>query len=157
MKFVFALASVFVLSQLVSGQSPACTAQEVLTTCLSTEDIYLKTCTDQDYACLCKWHTAKLSCFDSCPQDVGRPFVQGSKDTFCSIAKTYNTTASSAVLPSVAISSQVVASNSASVLLPSHSASSNTTTASTSMSTSSYGVGQSVFMVVAGITTWFLT
>ncbi|KAG2232022.1 hypothetical protein INT48_000577 [Thamnidium elegans] len=91
MKFIFTLVSAFVFSQLVFAQSPACTAQEVLTTCLSMEDTYLKTCTAQDYACLCKWHTEKLSCFDSCPQDVGRPFVQGSKDTFCSIAKTYNT------------------------------------------------------------------
>lgn len=57
-------------------------------------------------------------------------------------------------MPTVAMTSQV-ASNSASVLLPSHSASSNTT-ATTSMS-SSYGVGQSIFMAVAGITTWFLT
>ncbi|KAI9349372.1 hypothetical protein BD770DRAFT_394962 [Pilaira anomala] len=91
MKFIYSLASVAVICQLVSAQSPTCGAQEILNTCLSNQDIYLKTCTDQDYACLCKWHTTKLSCFDNCPQDMGRPFVQGSKDTFCSIAKTYNT------------------------------------------------------------------
>ncbi|KAI8639443.1 hypothetical protein BD408DRAFT_266651 [Parasitella parasitica] len=157
MKFTFvALISSIAFSQLVSAQVAACAAQQVLTTCLSNEDTYLKTCLDRgtfvDYSCLCKWHTAKLSCYDNCPNDPGMPFAKGSKDTFCSIAQTYNTTtSSSSVAPSVAAST-TIPSNSASVALPS---SSSSTTASSSSTSNHHYIGQGL-MVMAGVTAYFL-
>ncbi|CEP18129.1 hypothetical protein [Parasitella parasitica] len=153
MKFTFvALVSSIAFSQLVSAQVAACAAQQVLSTCLSNEETYLKTCQGQDYACLCKWHAAKLSCYDNCPNDPGMPFAKGEKDTFCSIAQTYNTTtSSSSVAPSVAAST-TIPSNSASVALPS---SSSSTTASSSSTSNHHYIGQGL-MVMAGVTAYFL-
>ncbi|KAI7892325.1 uncharacterized protein EV154DRAFT_505568, partial [Mucor mucedo] len=158
MKYAFIVSVIVLLSQSVSAQSPSCAAQEVLNTCLSNEDTYLKTCIDQDYACLCKWHTAKLSCFDNCPQDLGRGSSQGLKDTFCSIAKTYNTTtsSSSSVAVSTVVSSTKLPSNTPTIVVPTNSIATNTTGAASTSMSATYGVGQSVLMLVAGVTTWFL-
>ena len=153
MKFTFvSLVFSIVFFQLVSAQVPACAAQEVLNTCISNEDTYLKTCVDQDYACLCKWHKAKLSCYDNCPNDLGMAMVKGQKDTFCSIAQTYNTTTSSSSMAASMTASTTISSNSASVALPS---SSSPTIASSSSTSNRHYIGQGL-MFVAGVITYFL-
>ncbi|KAL9545846.1 hypothetical protein MBANPS3_006957 [Mucor bainieri] len=153
MKLTFvALVSTVTLSQLVLAQTVPCAAQEVLNTCLSNEDNYLKTCQGQDYACLCKWHKAKLSCYDNCPNDLGMALVKGSKDTFCSIAQTYNTTASSSAVASSVAPATSISGSSASVALPS---SSSSTTASSSSTSNHHYIGQGLIFV-AGVTAYFL-
>ncbi|KAI8993140.1 hypothetical protein BDB01DRAFT_775276 [Pilobolus umbonatus] len=107
MKFSSAIIiSTLAVYQLVSAQS-TCTAQDILDLCLTNQDIYLKTCISTDYACLCQWHSAKLSCFDNCPNDVTRHTQMGLRDTFCSIASTYATTTAPAVSGPVSSSAAV--------------------------------------------------
>ncbi|KAI7906543.1 uncharacterized protein BX663DRAFT_548711 [Cokeromyces recurvatus] len=155
MKYFFvAVALVFAFSQMVAAQTAACAAQNVLDTCLSNEDNYLKTCIDRDYACLCKWHTAKLTCFDNCPQNLGRASQQGLKDTFCSIAQTYNNITSSSIAPSSTPSATAKPSNNVVSIMPSV-PSSNSTSTSTSMSISNLNyLEQSLFMLIATAVTF---
>ncbi|KAL0078007.1 hypothetical protein J3Q64DRAFT_1872784 [Phycomyces blakesleeanus] len=79
-----------------SAQTDAgCAASVIFNQCLRNQDIYIKTCSGQDYTCLCKWHTTKLSCWDNCQNDVSRGSQEGLKTTFCSIAAPINATVSS--------------------------------------------------------------
>ncbi|KAI8968475.1 hypothetical protein BDF20DRAFT_916990 [Mycotypha africana] len=145
------------LVQWVSAQSTtACAAQNVLDTCLSNEDNYLKTCINADYACLCKWHTAKLSCYDNCPSSLGRPAQQGLKDTYCSIAQTYTNT-TSAVSSIVAATATPVSSASASAALPSSSSSNQPTSTSDSpMNYGSQGLTMVASMWFAAVAAYYL-
>ncbi|KAI9030100.1 hypothetical protein CLU79DRAFT_423545 [Phycomyces nitens] len=94
-----------------SAQADAgCAASVIFNQCLRNQDIYIKTCSGQDYACLCKWHTTKLSCWDNCMNDVSRGSQEGLKTTFCSIATPINATTSS-VGSITATASQVPASS----------------------------------------------
>ncbi|KAI8889045.1 hypothetical protein K501DRAFT_6940 [Backusella circina FSU 941] len=142
----------FALIQSASAQSATCSDQTVIDTCASNQDIYLKTCADADYPCLCKWHTAKLSCYDSCLLSGARASEKGLKDTFCSIAQTYSTNTSS-VVPSIAPATLLPSSSLASAL-PSASSSTVSTKASSDSVMTYDVIGQSVFMFVAATTTF---
>ncbi|KAI9499515.1 hypothetical protein BDB00DRAFT_783016 [Zychaea mexicana] len=88
-----------VSNQAAAQQAPAgCTAANVFTQCLQNEQDYLKTCKDQDFACLCKWNTAKLSCWDNCPNDPARATQAGLVSNYCAIAGANAPTAFQAAL-----------------------------------------------------------
>ncbi|KAI8097496.1 uncharacterized protein BX664DRAFT_326542 [Halteromyces radiatus] len=56
-----------------SPQGPVlCSDQTVFELCLKNQDNYIKGCRSEEYACLCRWHSSKLSCYDNCPQDAGK-------------------------------------------------------------------------------------
>ncbi|KAK4518961.1 uncharacterized protein ATC70_009188 [Mucor velutinosus] len=99
-----------------------------------------------------QWHRAKLSCYDNCPNDLGMALVKGSKDTFCSIAQTYNTTASSSVVALSIAPATTISGSSATVAFPS---SSSSTTASSSSTSNHRYIGQGL-MFAAGVTAYFL-
>ncbi|KAG2220971.1 hypothetical protein INT45_006504 [Circinella minor] len=69
-----------------------------------------------DYACLCKWQTAKVSCWDTCPDDVQRGTEAALMTTYCSQpgANVTVVPSSSSVLPSSSQASISQASNTAS-------------------------------------------
>ncbi|KAI9480928.1 MAG: hypothetical protein EXX96DRAFT_564739 [Benjaminiella poitrasii] len=152
MKYLFiAITLVIAFSQLIAAQTVGCAAQNVLDTCLSNEDNYLKTCIDRDYSCLCKWHTAKLSCYDNCPQNLGRASQQGLKDTFCSIAQTYSNATSSSIAPVSVPSATAKPSNTVSSAVPSASVSSvNSTASSMSISKHDYIVNYNSLLIFIG-------
>ncbi|CAO3595250.1 unnamed protein product [Absidia cylindrospora] len=57
---------------LPQGVPILCSDQTVFELCLKNQDNYIKACRPEEYACLCRWHSSKLSCYDNCPQDTGR-------------------------------------------------------------------------------------
>ncbi|KAI8148946.1 hypothetical protein BJV82DRAFT_708803 [Fennellomyces sp. T-0311] len=99
--FGYLLVAVMLSStNLVAAQAPAgCTAATVFNQCLTDQDIYLKTCKDQEFSCLCKWNQAKLSCWDNCPSDPSRATQQGLVQNYCAIASA-NAPSSTSALPS---------------------------------------------------------
>ncbi|KAI9497783.1 hypothetical protein BDB00DRAFT_592000 [Zychaea mexicana] len=70
-------------SQTAQAQS-TCAAQTVFDLCKQNEDNYIKTCNQGDYACLCKWQKAKVSCWDTCPNDTERGTQEALMTTYCS-------------------------------------------------------------------------
>ncbi|KAI9272996.1 hypothetical protein BDA99DRAFT_281032 [Phascolomyces articulosus] len=70
-------------TQVTEAQS-TCPAQTVFDQCKQNEDNYLNTCKQLDYACLCKWQTAKVSCWDTCPDDIERSTQAALMTTYCS-------------------------------------------------------------------------
>ncbi|CAO3654493.1 unnamed protein product [Mucor hiemalis] len=157
MKFaLIAFASSIALSHFVAAQVSSCAAQQILDTCLDREKNYFKYCSppESDYACLCKVNTALLTCYDNCPQDIGKANIQGYKDTYCSIAKTYNTTTSSVVAMS-SVAATNIPSNSVIAPLPSSSITATKNSTSAAMSVDRQG-GVAVTLFVAGITSWYL-
>ncbi|KAI7861644.1 hypothetical protein BDF14DRAFT_1746719 [Spinellus fusiger] len=98
MKLVFSLLfSTLLLKAALAQTDAGCAASVIFNQCLQNQDIYIKTCSGQDYACLCKWHTTKLSCWDNCANDVTRGSQEGLKITFCSIATPINATSTSLI------------------------------------------------------------
>lgn len=157
MKFaLITFASTIALTQFVAAQVSSCGAQQILDTCLEREKNYFKYCSppESDYPCLCKVNTALLSCYDNCPQDLGKANIQGLRDTYCSIAKTYNTTSSSAVAVSSAAATNIP-SSSVIAPLPSSSVATSNNSTSAAMSVDRQG-GVAVTLFVAGITSWYL-
>ncbi|KAI8332205.1 hypothetical protein BC941DRAFT_516975 [Chlamydoabsidia padenii] len=59
-------------SPLPQGPPILCSDQTVFELCLKNQENYIKACRVDEYACLCRWHSSKLSCYDNCPQDAGR-------------------------------------------------------------------------------------
>ncbi|KAI8141013.1 hypothetical protein BJV82DRAFT_620477 [Fennellomyces sp. T-0311] len=73
------------LSQSASAQTAGtCPDQTVFDQCKRNEDNYIATCAQGDYACLCKWQTEKVSCWNNCPNDTGRGTEEALRITYCS-------------------------------------------------------------------------
>ncbi|KAI8388108.1 uncharacterized protein BYT42DRAFT_558976 [Radiomyces spectabilis] len=107
---IFSCLIVLASVHITLAQIPACAAQAVFNLCLQNEDGYLKMCSNEDYNCLCKWHTAKLACWDNCPNDPARSAQDGLQQTFCAIAKAHNSTTSGQPSnPAPSITSSVLA------------------------------------------------
>ncbi|KAI7847750.1 hypothetical protein BDC45DRAFT_525237 [Circinella umbellata] len=104
------------LTQTIEAQQSSCLAQTVFDLCKANEDNYLSTCKQTDYACLCKWQTAKVSCWDTCPDDVQRGTEAALMTTYCSQPGANVTVVppSSSVLPSSSQTSISQSSNTAS-------------------------------------------
>ncbi|CDS07432.1 hypothetical protein LRAMOSA01381 [Lichtheimia ramosa] len=106
------------LNQLTSAQTTtsSCPAQNVFEQCKQNEDNYLKTCTQNDYACLCKWQTQKVSCWDTCPNDNQKGIEESLMTTYCSQpgANVTSSAVSSTLPSSSSASATQSASNSAS-------------------------------------------
>ncbi|KAI9484176.1 MAG: hypothetical protein EXX96DRAFT_607068 [Benjaminiella poitrasii] len=62
-----------------------CAVQSTFELCLQNEDNYIKTCQDQDFACLCRWHKEKLTCWNNCPNAVGYSAQQTLVQNYCSM------------------------------------------------------------------------
>ncbi|KAI9313594.1 hypothetical protein BX666DRAFT_1978078 [Dichotomocladium elegans] len=79
-------AAALTLGQIVSAQTPtsSCADQPVFDQCKANQDTYLKTCSQQDYACLCRWQTVKVSCWNSCPNDPERSTQESLAIVYCS-------------------------------------------------------------------------
>ncbi|KAI7881829.1 hypothetical protein K492DRAFT_176810 [Lichtheimia hyalospora FSU 10163] len=90
------------LNQLACAQATSsCPAQNVFDQCKQNEDNYLKTCTQSDYACLCKWQTQKVSCWDTCPNDNQKGIEESLMITYCSQpGANVTSSAASSTLPS---------------------------------------------------------
>ncbi|CDH60085.1 predicted protein [Lichtheimia corymbifera JMRC:FSU:9682] len=93
-------------SQIVHAQNVNCPAQTVFNQCKQNEDNYLRTCKQDgkgiivnvgaydtndassskftEYACLCKWQKAKVSCWDTCPEDSEKEAQKTLMMTYCS-------------------------------------------------------------------------
>ncbi|KAG2201379.1 hypothetical protein INT46_010184 [Mucor plumbeus] len=63
----------------------ACAVQSTFELCLQNEDNYIKTCLEQDFACLCRWNKEKLTCWNNCPNDEGLARQEGVVSNFCSM------------------------------------------------------------------------
>ncbi|KAI8642811.1 hypothetical protein BD408DRAFT_443187 [Parasitella parasitica] len=63
----------------------ACAVQSTFELCLQNEDNYIKTCQEQDFACLCRWNKEKLTCWNNCPNDEGFARQEGVVSNFCSM------------------------------------------------------------------------
>ncbi|KAG2204967.1 uncharacterized protein EV154DRAFT_505368 [Mucor mucedo] len=63
----------------------ACAVQSTFELCLHNEDNYIKTCQEQDFACLCRWNKEKLTCWNNCPNDEGFPRQEGLVSSLCSM------------------------------------------------------------------------
>ncbi|KAI7861393.1 hypothetical protein BDF14DRAFT_1881840 [Spinellus fusiger] len=90
MKFITVLNTVVVAAltfrQYVLAQNVTeCAVAGIFNQCLQNEDTYIKTCITTDYACLCRWHTVKLSCWNNCPNDVGRATQQSITTSACAM------------------------------------------------------------------------
>ncbi|ORZ02422.1 hypothetical protein BCR43DRAFT_509600 [Syncephalastrum racemosum] len=72
--------------QASTPSASSCSVPKVFAQCLTNQDNYIRGCTGQDYTCLCKWNTVKLSCWDSCPNEPGRQAQNGIKETYCTIS-----------------------------------------------------------------------
>ncbi|ORY93477.1 hypothetical protein BCR43DRAFT_527023 [Syncephalastrum racemosum] len=120
------LVSVMVSITAAQTTVATCADQTVFDQCKKNEQNYLDTCTNNDFACLCKWQTAMVSCWNSCPDDQEKGTQQALQTTYCSQPGANVTTvaSSSAALPS-------------SSMLPSASVSSGASSASASASSSS--------------------
>ncbi|KAI8988341.1 hypothetical protein BDF20DRAFT_855204 [Mycotypha africana] len=66
------------------SSTSSCPVQSTFELCLKNEDNYIKTCQEQDYACLCRWHKEKLTCWNNCPHDLGLPNQQALVNDYCS-------------------------------------------------------------------------
>ncbi|CDS12801.1 hypothetical protein LRAMOSA04985 [Lichtheimia ramosa] len=95
-----------VANHIAHAQNANCPAQTVFNQCKQNEDNYLRTCkqdgkgmsfdvythgTDDEssnpnteYACLCKWQKAKVSCWDTCPEDSEKETQKTLMMTYCS-------------------------------------------------------------------------
>ncbi|KAL0095845.1 hypothetical protein J3Q64DRAFT_1708927 [Phycomyces blakesleeanus] len=90
MKFTATLTTTIVaalaLGQTVSAQNVTeCAVAGIFNQCLQNEDTYIKTCIVTDYACLCRWHTVKLSCWNNCPNEPGRATQQSLTTSHCAM------------------------------------------------------------------------
>ncbi|CAO3639708.1 unnamed protein product [Cunninghamella blakesleeana] len=52
--------------------------------CLKNQDNYINGCKPDEFACLCRWHTSKLSCYDNCPLNIGKEEQTGKVKHVCS-------------------------------------------------------------------------
>ncbi|KAI9322242.1 hypothetical protein BX666DRAFT_1893012 [Dichotomocladium elegans] len=93
--------------QPTSTTTASCAAQTVFDQCKQNEDNYLHTCKQEDYACLCRWQTAKVSCWDTCPEDTEKEAQKSLMTSYCSHPGANVTVSTSSWLP---ISSSVVSS-----------------------------------------------
>ncbi|KAI8342404.1 hypothetical protein BC941DRAFT_412643 [Chlamydoabsidia padenii] len=87
MKLTLASASVIAFSayiQSVAAQA-VCSDQAVFDLCKKNQDQYLATCGPTDYRCLCQWNKAKLSCYNSCPNDVEKGTQENIVAADCSV------------------------------------------------------------------------
>ncbi|KAI8384740.1 uncharacterized protein BYT42DRAFT_563506 [Radiomyces spectabilis] len=84
---ILGLVAIVALTEKASAQNTTtpCAAQDVFTLCQSNQDTYIKGCQLEDFQCLCRWHKAKLSCWDNCPNDAGRHTQDGLVTTYCSM------------------------------------------------------------------------
>ncbi|KAI7903489.1 uncharacterized protein BX663DRAFT_506644 [Cokeromyces recurvatus] len=62
-----------------------CAVQSTFELCLQNEDNYIKTCQDQDFACLCRWNKEKLTCWNNCPNADGYGAQQALVQNYCSM------------------------------------------------------------------------
>ncbi|KAI8890832.1 hypothetical protein K501DRAFT_265821 [Backusella circina FSU 941] len=63
----------------------SCSVKTTFDLCLQNEDNYIKLCPENDYACLCRWHREKLSCWNNCPKDEGLAQQEGVVSSYCSM------------------------------------------------------------------------
>ncbi|CAO3636763.1 unnamed protein product [Cunninghamella echinulata] len=61
-----------------------CSDQPVFELCLKNQENYINGCRTDEFACLCRWHSSKLSCFDNCPLDTGKETQAGLVKHMCS-------------------------------------------------------------------------
>ncbi|KAJ8656608.1 hypothetical protein O0I10_007685 [Lichtheimia ornata] len=95
---VIAVAGLLVATnQIVYAQNANCPAQTVFNQCKQNEDNYLRTCKQDEYACLCKWQKAKVSCWDTCPEDSEKETQKTLMMTYCSQPGANVTTLASSV------------------------------------------------------------
>ncbi|EEH41571.1 hypothetical protein PAAG_03134 [Paracoccidioides lutzii Pb01] len=94
--FVSVPAFCTILFGLVAAQtskSPSsCDAQNILEACLQSTQALLKTCVPNDWQCLCTQHTNVLTCYNNCPNDLGRHGAESSKIANCNAASQFATT-----------------------------------------------------------------
>ncbi|CAO3593257.1 unnamed protein product [Absidia cylindrospora] len=96
----------------VAGQS-ACADQAVFDLCKQNQDKYLATCAPTNYQCLCQWNKAKLSCWDSCPNDVEKGSQENIASADCSVPGANVTTSwSNTALPTSTSASSSMPSSS---------------------------------------------
>ncbi|KAI7884941.1 hypothetical protein K492DRAFT_191469 [Lichtheimia hyalospora FSU 10163] len=72
------------VNQITYAQNSNCPAQTVFNQCKQNEDNYLRTCKQDEYDCLCKWQKAKVSCWDTCPEDSEKESQKKLMMTYCS-------------------------------------------------------------------------
>ncbi|KAI8353635.1 hypothetical protein EDC96DRAFT_517113 [Choanephora cucurbitarum] len=135
----------------VATSTSSCALQATLDLCLQNEDNYIKTCGQQDFACLCRWSKEKLSCYSSCPNDVGVGSQKAIVDSYCSVPG-----ANVSVAPwtsSGAPTSTVIAANTASV---SSVASSTPSATGAKSAAATLAIGQSALVVAGAIAAYML-
>ncbi|KAK6351747.1 hypothetical protein TWF718_004893 [Orbilia javanica] len=72
------------LAQNTSGQpGSGCPAQNVLTTCLSTQSSRMALCKVLDYACMCQVQGDVLQCYNQCPNDINRSTEESKLTAYC--------------------------------------------------------------------------
>ncbi|KAI9312187.1 hypothetical protein BX666DRAFT_861137 [Dichotomocladium elegans] len=98
-------AAFMIAHQTLAQTSADCVDPQVFVQCLSDQDVYLRTCKDQEFACLCKWNTVRLQCWDnSCPNDSARGTQAALVQNYCAIADALSPSASSAAPQPTSIS-----------------------------------------------------
>ncbi|ORZ09539.1 hypothetical protein BCR42DRAFT_423614 [Absidia repens] len=87
MKFTIASASIVALTAYIQATAAqtVCTDQAVFDLCKQNQEKYLATCEPTNYQCLCQWNKAKLSCWNSCPNDVEKGTQENIVAADCSV------------------------------------------------------------------------
>ncbi|KAI8083309.1 uncharacterized protein B0P05DRAFT_536870 [Gilbertella persicaria] len=130
----------------------SCALQSTLDLCLQNEDNYIKTCQAQDFACLCRWNKEKLSCYSSCPNDLGAGAQKALVENYCSMPG-----ANVSVAPwtsSVAPTSTAILSSSAAASSTAASVSPAPSTAKSAAAT--LAVGQGALAVAGAVAAYML-
>jgi hypothetical protein len=64
----------------------SCAAQNILDTCKEGIQKQIDTCKGNDWMCLCDNYTNLLTCYNNCPDDLGKSPVQNQVTQFCAAA-----------------------------------------------------------------------
>ncbi|CAO3625381.1 unnamed protein product [Cunninghamella echinulata] len=84
MKFTVGLIALTATVQSVLAQT-ACSDQAVFDLCKQNQEQYIATCGPTSYQCLCQWNKAKLSCYNSCPNDPTKGTQENVVASYCNI------------------------------------------------------------------------
>ncbi|KAF9882145.1 hypothetical protein CkaCkLH20_00181 [Colletotrichum karsti] len=139
-----------------SGGTVKCDAENIVETCLQSENAKVQACSPTDYDCQCAAYQAVATCYNNCPKDVRAAPAQQQVGIYCQQASLYGSAAQR--------KTQSVASGTASAAVASHSATptatddaASTTASVSATSTPNLGVGQlarntgGVLLAVAGV------
>ncbi|KAK2755141.1 hypothetical protein CKAH01_01033 [Colletotrichum kahawae] len=141
----------------VAAQDTKCAAENIVETCLSSENAKVAACSPTDYDCQCAAYQAVATCYNNCPNDARASPAQNQVTIFCQQASLYGSAAQRKTAS--------VASGSATAAVASNSATATPTTGSSASaiasvsatSTPNLGVGQlarntgGVLLAVAGV------